>query len=319
MADLSATFTELRNAVSFHLGYGAACPAAHDTEVDALVKSGLRRVYTPPPINGQVHRWRFLEPVTTLSINGAYSTGTVDLTDASTTVEGTGVVFPSWIDTDTEIIVDGVAYPVASRTDDDTIELASAWSGTLLLETYSLIHRKYTLPEAFGHMIGSLVFEGSSVYDPIDTYGEQTIRELYQSGLTISRPYIASVRPKACDGSVVQRYELFVYPAPEAAYTLSYRYSVLPSMLVELTNEYPYGGAAHGELFLEACLMVADERLNDAPGIHHQQFNQLLAASIARDTAQTPDRLGVDGSGRLSRLQRRNANPRLYYNGTELT
>tara|TARA_R110002110_G_scaffold93689_1_gene243565 strand:- start:243 stop:605 length:363 start_codon:yes stop_codon:yes gene_type:complete len=88
-----------------------------------------------------------------------------------------------------------------------------------------------------------------------------------------------------------------LYPKPDKAYTLSYRYHALPNQLTA-ANPYPMGGAAHAETILESCLAVAESRMDNNAGIHAAAFQQRLAASIAFDTAMhTPEHMGYNGDG----------------------
>jgi hypothetical protein len=87
---------------------------------------------------------------------------------------------------------------------------------------------------------------------------------------------------------------LDVFPTPDQAYQIKVTYSILPDAL-SATTPIPYGGAAHAETILEACLSVAEERLDNDPGVHAQAFAARLAASIAQDKRHRPQSLGYNG------------------------
>jgi hypothetical protein len=101
-----------------------------------------------------------------------------------------------------------------------------------------------------------------------------------------------AVRPKAFDATVGQRWYAVFDPTPDAAYDLEYSYKVEPGALTA-TNHHPLGGPEIGELILQSCLAVAEQRYRDGPGIHTQVFLAKLQAAIANDAQSfSPDSLG---------------------------
>lgn len=98
-------------------------------------------------------------------------------------------------------------------------------------------------------------------------------------------PEYCALRPvQPSDGSTT-RWEVVLYPTPDAVYTLAYRYVLEPTELDDV-NVYHLGGAAHSECFLEACLSAAEKTLlpEHGNGVHTERFGQLLAASIKIDS-----------------------------------
>lgn len=70
---LTLTWTELKQAVGFYLGFGttvANWTTAQATEIELIVQSGYRRVLYPPAVipDAVGYDWSFLRPTTTLSI-----------------------------------------------------------------------------------------------------------------------------------------------------------------------------------------------------------------------------------------------------------
>jgi len=156
---------------------------------------------------------------------------------------------------------------------------------------------KYQLSANFGGLIGLMTYSsGDSRWFPIELTGEHRIRILQQRdyGDVRSDPKLCAVRAKTSDGSNGQRFELMLYPTPDAGYTISYRYHALPG---KLTASYPYplGGEAHAETILESCLAVSESRLDNTAGIHNAAFQQRLAASVSYDKVlQSPEYLGYN-------------------------
>ena len=117
------------------------------------------------------------------------------------------------------------------------------------------------------------------------------------SGTAQSNPTLMAIRPKSSDGSNGQRFELMLWPDPDKAYTVSYRYQALPSKLTT-GNPYPLGGEAHAETILASCLAVAESRQENNAGIHNANFVQRLQASIVYDrNMHTPNVSGYNGDG----------------------
>jgi len=176
------------------------------------------------------------------------------------------------------------------------------WSFMEPTTTLSLVANTadYTLSANFGGLIGEMTYSADdNRWFPIELTGEHRIRTLRQRDYSSisSDPKLAAVRPISSSGSNGQRFQLMLYPKPDKAYTLSYRYHALPNQLTA-ANPYPMGGAAHAETILESCLAVAESRMDNNAGIHHAAFQQRLAASIAFDQQMhTPEHMGYNGDG----------------------
>lgn len=167
----------------------------------------------------------------------------------------------------------------------------------------------YDLPDDFGGFAGALTFKSDSNRNySLPLIGEGMIRDYRarDGSVTTGRPRYAAVRPKPIvDGQYGQRYELLLYEAPDAAYTLQGAYTILPSAL-STTNRYPYGGPVHAETILESCLACVEEKLDDAQGLHAKKFMERLAASAAHDAKLTrAGTLGYNGDYSDGQRQRR--------------
>ena len=234
---LSLSYADIRKEIGWFLfGERTSSNWTSDegSQIDDIVKSGLRNFYHPAPSQQapKGYKWSFLEPTTTLST-------------------------------------------VANTSD-------------------------YTLSADFGGLIGPMTYSADdSRWFPIEMTGESRIRLLRQRDYTdlSSDPKLAAVRPITTDGSNGQRFQLMLYPTPDKAYTLSYRYHSLPGK-IDSSYPYPKGGEAHAETILESCLAVAEARMDNNAGIHAAAFQNRLNASIAYDKMMhTPDYQGYNGDG----------------------
>lgn len=153
---------------------------------------------------------------------------------------------------------------------------------------------EYDLPDNFGYINGSLTFAPEDDGDDCRIISEANIRNMQQQHSTITgRPQYAATRPKTSDGTTGQRYELLVFPTPDAVYTLTAECVLLPNKITA-ANPYPLGGMIHAETILQFCLWVAEERKNDTVGHHKAAALELLQTSISRDKEHTQHYFGYN-------------------------
>jgi len=105
---------------------------------------------------------------------------------------------------------------------------------------------------------------------------------------------MAALQPiKGTTGTQGQRWQLFVFPKSDAAYTLQFQYYLLPDYLSG-AFPYAYGGAQHAETLLAACKAVAELELDDAEGPQAASWQRMLATSIELDRRNKPQNLGYN-------------------------
>jgi hypothetical protein len=299
---LSTDFDEIRLAITSQMGTAvyASLSTVEKATVDMIVKRGLRQFYFPPGNvvqSGQrtglslpAHEWSFLKPIAEIDLVGSYITGSLTVTELDSTVLLTDGVWPAWTATKGTLVIDNIAYSIASRTDDTHIELDDAWTLDTESEVeYTLKHDgNYDLPDDFGGIEGNLIpAEGSN--DPhVRIVGEGKIRSLRSGSTVRTDPYFAAIRPKEQTTTTTgQRFEIMFYPVPSVATTLSYRKLILPQMLVATTLTHPYGGAMHAETIIASCLAIVEQQEEEIRGVKWQAFQDRLAASIQIDKKQT--------------------------------
>jgi len=152
----------------------------------------------------------------------------------------------------------------------------------------------YQLPADFGSIEGPFTLQSTtSAWSKIPLVAEAQVRDRHVGNSITGKPLMAAIRPKAFVGTATGRYEVFFWPAPDASYTLQYRYNVQVLRLSQ-TALYALGGAVHSETILECCLWVADERESDNPQSGHKQSAmERLQASIRADLEHAPRSLSV--------------------------
>lgn len=141
----------------------------------------------------------------------------------------------------------------------------------------------YNMPDDFAGLDGSVgTYSAEAGYSPINIISEAGIRDLLASADTSGRPIYCATRPKTFDAATGQRWELLLYPEPDAAYSITYRYTVMPNKL-SAGNPYPLGGPMHGDTIMAAVLAFAAKRFNDESDMG--DFMMRLTASVSLDTA----------------------------------
>lgn len=97
MANLATTYADVRSEIGGYCGFGTDSAGWDSTQtayVNAVLKAGLRLFFAPPLLPGQVevHRWRFLRPLSTL-------TTTAGQADQTLSGAPLGIAGPLWYDT----------------------------------------------------------------------------------------------------------------------------------------------------------------------------------------------------------------------------
>ena len=158
---------------------------------------------------------------------------------------------------------------------------------------------QYDMPSTFGSMEGTMTFDPDEGWAEIVMVGENKIRELRQSSSATSSgiPRFGAIRPKSTVAGTLQEYELLLFPTPDDAYTLTYRYMAVPARL-SASNPYPLGGDIHADTVRAACLAAAELHKDKAQGPLYKAFLDRLAASIAHDLRVSGESLlGYNGDG----------------------
>jgi hypothetical protein len=258
---LSIGAPDLRAEIGYFLNYGrlyTSWSTDQLTEINAVMQSGVRRVYYPPAVleENAGYEWSFLRPFTTLP-----------------TVIGTG---------------------------------------------------DYDLPDDLGRLVDVFHYPAEEYKEPVVVI---PVRDLlrYRAGSSYTGfPRYAAERWKSTDGTTGQRKEVLFWPTPNAVWTLGYQYEAYNGPLTD-TYPYPLGGMKLAELFIESCLAVAEQRMNDDAALHTEAFKALLIDAIARDKnngAQVYgqmghyERLGPDAERRCFRRGDSGSTYSIYYKGS---
>lgn len=130
--------------------------------------------------------------------------------------------------------------------------------------------------------------------------------------------YLAAVNAKTPTGTTGQRFELLMFPAPDANGTLKGNYYAAPDAT---TDSLPYamGGEVHSETLLACCLAAAELERDKTLGPMKQQYMERLANSMAHDQRTGPKTFGYNGDGSAyCGIERHTGSETLTYNGDPL-
>lgn len=288
--------------------------------VDRIIDEAYRGVLDPPPIEGRVHEWSFLYIETTLSLNAAFTDGTVEVVSGVVTL--TGGTWPAAA-TDYRFRVEGADYTIASRDSGTQLTLDDTSLNVDAGTTYTLHQDDYDLPEDFGRMYGNRVYfaQADNAWYECRYTSWDRIKELrqrnYQQNYSSGDPQLFTVLPVVNDPTLGTRKQIMFWPNVNAAATVHYRYRVRPDAMTT-TNKFAYGASDHSRLLLAACMMEAELVVDLEEGVYHRKFMRALASSVAADSRSNRGKhLGYNGdwSDDLQDFSRK----RLYTNSTGVT
>lgn len=164
------------------------------------------------------------------------------------------------------------------------------------LATVSGTH-EYDLPDDYAGVNGDMYYQGASdsLAHVIRHAGLAAVLRARQQATTgNAKPSIFAVKTVE-PGNVGTRNKLILYPTPDAAYTITYQYTVIPNML-DANNPYPHGSSNHSETIRRSCLAAADHLVNSNLGVEYQMFIEALKSSVQRDSAHAPTNFGYNGN-----------------------
>ena len=286
--DLQAKLAGLyygRWSITTPLVAGSPLSAAQIAQIDDCIKDGLNAVYS-------AHHWSFLRSIQSITTTAPYTAATITVASGVVTLV-TGS-WPAWLATTSTLLISGVTYAI---TDISPFTISPAPDDIATATACSLLPSPiYALPTGYDAIEGPLTFASGLgySYERVDIIREVDLRKRMTSYNAPSRPLWAApvtptFDPTTAPGSLRQ---VRFYPVPDAAYVLSAVMTARPLML-DATNKYPLGAEVLAPVLLESVLAAAERNLEDAAGIHNEQFIVMLAAAVKRDREySTPDSLG---------------------------
>jgi len=152
----------------------------------------------------------------------------------------------------------------------------------------------YDLPDSYHRLIGDLHYPADENRNAIVIVSLGTILEMRARDDRSDYPAYAAIRSKAFDATTGQRSEILFWPKPSADKTLTYSFEAYSGKLTDAAP-YPLGGMYLAELYIESCLAVAEQRMNNEAGLHTAAYQTLLVDAIARDKKKSARYFGQMG------------------------
>lgn len=288
-ATSNISFTTLETEIEFMLGMNSTPAAADTARIKVAINAGYRKFLQAASLNGKPpHRWSFMSPRYTLTLNPPFSANTITIVDGVVT-KVAGTAFPSWA-AQGELILSGEHYTVATRTGDNGLTLDDTTLDLAAGSSYVLTQTTYEMPDDFAWVEGNYVtFEPRGSYPYKESAVQVSEGELRRNRETLQersgRPwqFAVYVQPLTQDGTESNRWLMEFGPVyPDSTYYGTFRYR---KEVLELsgTNLYPLGGAVHAETIRYACLSEAERMYNDSSNEYEQLYLQKLATSIGHD------------------------------------
>jgi len=295
---LSLDYTDILEAVGNPMGFGrdsSTYTAEQTAEADAIIQRGYRQWLNPPAVmrnnKSYTHTWRFLSPFATIAVLAPPSgSGTGIYSGGFTTVTCTTAIFLSthvgmWL-----TIAGLGTYKISTFT--STTEVIVTGGATFAMPAAVRVEPIYELPANFGLIVGNPTYHYSDIPYEMQVVNEGQMRSGDWPGLS-GRPLLCAVRARLFEGGTGQRYELIVWPRPDATYILTYRFNVQLNKL-SVANPYPLGGPQHSETILQSCLDVAERSRAGNMGVEQGTWMKKLATSVELDLKTVPGSLGYN-------------------------
>ncbi len=154
------------------------------------------------------------------------------------------------------------------------------------------------LPEDYHGLEGRLTVTSpnSQVFRPVPVVGIGLIQEQYSKLPNFTGwPQMAAIQPLKNNSAIKgQRFQLYLFPLADQAYTLQFTYWINCND-IDTQRPYPYGGAQHSETIIAACLASAEQEQDDMAGVMTNRFQSMLAGSINVDRRNKPQLTGYCG------------------------
>jgi len=261
------------------------------TAADAKIMSAINDAAS---MISKARKWSYLKTDGAFTFQAAYATGTITLTNDSTTVTLAGGTFPTWASTtySAKLLYSGQQLRINTRTSGTVVTLVSPWAGaTVTGAGYSVFQDEYALPSDC--LIFGKLFPGNGFGWRSDMVSFESLRE-YQS----ENNYSTTVPTL----HAVHNSNLVIWPSPSIARNWPCIYYRKPAILVNNTDELDFD-----PLHLDLVQRAIDYQLavRFGPVEHgtakecYEDYNKILNMCINNDK-ENASRVSGGGSRRSS-------------------
>lgn len=269
-----------------------------------IVMAGLRRVYHCG------HPWSFLRPRASFT---AWATCGAKMTvggpDNKTVTADAAIFVPEMVGAALTADTTDTTYTIISYVSSTVVTVSSDASADNDADFEVTARGIVRMPDNFASLLGKVHFDaGSGRTFGLDLVSIAMVEQQRATLRSTGCPRLGAIVPAPYNEAIGQRFDLHVWPTPDANYTLRGRYLIRIVTLPADTAYLP-GGEEHAETIRTACLAAAEHEMEEGTGIHTDLFVAHLAASIDADRrAHAPETLGVEegdpGGGTWQRVSR---------------
>lgn len=266
----------------------------------ARAQAGYERVLAGEDPRSGLHQWSFMVQTATLRLwpdvaldaSNTVRGGTYNETNDETPLTATFAAFHPYHVGYEITLTDTGAVRIVGYTSSTAVMLdgdQSAVSG----ETFTVTSGgRYLLPATFNGMGGHpvLTFDSGSGLRPprLQEVSPEAILNQRRNSDADGTPRRYAVAPASGTDWVsgeAQRFVLFVDPAPDVAWTVSYRHEAVTDALEDATTNYALGPSWMGRLY-EAAAMAQSELRDARKGSNWEKmFQRMMVTAIDRDAA----------------------------------
>lgn len=259
----------------------------------AYVNSAYRRVLAgvhPADPTCDPHEWSFLRPLTTLVLWPTLSVGTATVTgvyDGVTTITATAASFYASMIGRTLTITDVGDFTVTGYTSSTVITVAG--DATCAGKTFSMTADAYGLPSGFAGLESPMVFVSSDATRrrTLEEAGTEQLDILQRDNTSTGVPSLYGLRLRSSD--IPSRYDLTVWPEPDAVYTSRIRYRYQPSALADSSALYLPGDAHFSDAVLNAAIVKAGMDKGHVVGSYETAYQEAMIGALQRDKSAYAD------------------------------
>lgn len=290
---LSLSYADIISAISARFHNDAAPTGAVLAACKRSANAGLRRFL-------RLKDWWFLTPQTTI-VAWATATGTMTVTGGTTVTDSTNKPFrPGMLGhtiVPTSPAVAGTTYTITAYTSTSVVTVGAAATADTGKAFTITADGRVSLPDDFGYPEGNPAHAPSVGYGALKHVTPDQIRVQQSLGSVSGAPTAWSVMPRAA-ATTGQRWELVLWPVPDADYTLYYSYKVNAAAMTA-DAEYPPGGPDIGDAILQFAKAEHERLQSGRYGVENDMaLKEALPAALRLDALMRPGTVGpmTDGS-----------------------
>lgn len=306
------TFRDLIIEVAIKLGvayYGADGDGepqvpqdVHDLhEVKRHVNNGIRMFMAAGPPNG----WRWARPTHSLTLwasvavdssNTVTFAGYDPIANKSTLTVTSDAFFASMEEKDM-VITDIGTFTITNYVSATSVKVSGDITSSATGKTFSVTaDGNYTLPATYGGLQAGLLTYGPNSDEGLRiAWSTDSEIRTWRADVTdeTGDPFLAAIRPKDPVIGSRRRWEMMVYPSPDANQTVQFPYAVYFDRLVDLDDVSP-APFYHDDTIRAACLATAEKDGEGVAGPDSGYFSIIaLPNSRQLDASSAPKKVGT--------------------------